>query len=1122
MTTRQTTTNNGSFQLSVDQKKAVSYFDKSVGVLAGAGSGKTTVLVERFLYAITQKGIDPERILAITFTKKAATQMKTRLVAECNKRGLDTLRWKLENTSISTIDSFCARVLKEHPVEAGIDPEFIVLAQEEADILSEKILDRVLESQGDHEEWCKLVADYGEDKIRRAIKSMYAAKHNHLSDKTEFSIKSDTTFREAARQAMLDEAEEILKLSGAGRQGGSKNAQACAELLSFLKEKSEENWSCVDRLKEIKGGLKKIGTWADQVGQLKENLDRYIGHCLEAMAEGPKAELVRVFSMYEKEWDQYKRETAAYDFGDLLYLSYQLLSGTSPIKAKVRNYYQNYFEYVMVDEFQDTSPLQSQIIQLVSRNNNMFVVGDLQQAIYGFRQADPEAFKEFIAMGQKESGRLEVLSLDDNYRSRPEILYFANSFFSQVLPKDEFRPLRPQRSVQTDKTFSIEFLGCADKQKEAGSTNRYRVLEAKRLAQRIRQMLDEKMVLEDAEGKRRPIKYRDIAILLRTTTSAWIYEKELKRLSIPCTLSRGRGFYEKIEIKDMVNLLKVIQSPWQDIPLAGVLRSPLGQISVDALFWLSYERKNISKSPFLFDCLKQCERNSEMSSADAQRCQRVYELIQSFRKIKDRLPLPQLIEAILLKTQFKAHHWIWEDGLQRVANLLKLTDKADVFEQSGLSGLGAFIQYLESMTDPDFHEAEAIIQGDHDDAVLLSTIHAAKGLEFPCVILADMDARGRGNSSDIVLVDKALHLGLKLGHPVKGERQADESYRQLAEEKRLRNCEESNRLFYVAVTRAKEHLILSGTATQSMEVKDSKLSWMRKLMDAIRHEDAKSTEDFFTLNDVRIKKLSLDGPDSNGDNFTDIKVSDSFVSKESLIDSRFNDDRTNSFVLDKTIEKKWIMPQKPFIERKDLTVSDILARQSREIKNRLAVFTEDSEGAERYDYGIIFHRAMETLVRAYQIKRLRFNPKSLRFFAAGLGPNQAQELKDSVARCWKGFLRNELKNSQVSYPELPFIYKTAFGLLKGQMDLVYQNISKEWTILDYKTHRIEPEEKGQAAEGSRLQIMLYAYVFGKLYGQYPSRGIIYFSSISDWQIFDLCHHDFAELENVLQRFFKKK
>ena len=765
---------------------AVKTFDKDVCVFAGAGSGKTTLLVKRFLYAVMELGVEPDRILTITFTDKAANEMKARLVDRCNELGLDRERQALENAYISTIHSFCARVLKENPIEGEIDPFFQVLSSAETEILASKVLDRLFETDADNPKWIELLCHYGEDAVRAAIKDFY-----------------DTC------RAMGDNEGRLLEPRG-----------------------EEEAW-----------------------------------------AEPLKSELRRMTLVFKQAYENEKRRMAVCDFEDLLFMVYQLFSSNVPKKQAVLGHYREHFHSILVDEYQDTSPLQARIIGLLKNGHNLFAVGDAQQAIYAFRHADPEVFKSLVEPPAKN---IEKIILSDNYRSRPAVLDFINRVSSQLIEK--FIPLKAKKKEVT-KNEAIDLI-CVRRDKEMNLEAARRV-EASILAQHIRSLADSGSYA-----------YGQIAVLFKKTTASHFYERAFRSQDIPYFTARGRGFYEKQEVADLLNLLKLIEGSSSDIVLAGVLRSPLVGISDDALYWLSKKAKDQDDETPLILAFDSVEDIHELTPADKNTLIQFWKWLGELKSSKNHNKIYEILRQILEVTYYDAKILAEEEGVQKLANVRKLIAMAESMDRRGLS-IEDFTRFLDGLAQRETEEAEARIHGGGENSVLFSSIHAAKGLEFPCVVIADMGGQENRFSSSLLLSGKH-----GLGIRIKNESDKwveDASYQAIREEDSAKAAEENKRLLYVAMTRAQERLVLSGSVAL-----DAKLGGIKK--------------DGAWMSSV----LSVLGPDLNKEGVREIhlKADDEKIEKPQKAEP--------VLMKEADTRSKLALVQKDYDEVQDATVTDLV------------------------------------------------------------------------------------------------------------------------------------------------------------------------------------------------------
>ncbi len=1001
------------------QARVFQIFDKELSVSAGAGSGKTSVLVERFLRAVTEQGILPRRILAITFTDKAAGEMKFRLVEECRKRNLHDFRRDLETAYISTIHSFCARILKENPIESGLDPNFRVMGEGEAEILAGKLLDTLFEEEASSARWMRILSEIGEEAARDSIRRFYDLTRASGGDESVFQI-----------------------------SGGSEE-------------------------------------------------------------KGRKKEFMRVVRRFQAMINAEKRRLSSYDFEDLLFLTYRLLSDKAPVQAAVRERYQKLFSLVLVDEYQDVSPLQDKLIDLLKSERNLFIVGDIQQSIYGFRHAEPEVFRRRIGTHRK-SPNARHIPLAENYRSRPEILNVVNGFFSTIFPASEFLALEAKKPFAEVRDKVVELL-CfpQDKASDDADADTMRVREARRLAAWIREIVHSGFKIEE-EGRERPVRYGDIAILLRTTTPARFYEKELTEGHIPYEIVKGKGFYDKPEIQDLTGFLTLIEDPRDDIALAGVLRSPIVGVSDDALYWLSrYAKKRLSEDP-LSRIFVDMGNTKELSGEDRQKLSRFEALLCSLRNDKETLRISGVLERMLEETDYETKLLFQTGGPRRVANVRKFLSIARKFETNGVVGVGDFVQFIGHFLERERLEPEAKIGGQTQDAVVLSTIHAAKGLEFPVVIVADMGAKSHAKTRGPFLAMAGVGLGQRVKEPGEKEPHDDETYQKISEILKVREEAEEWRLLYVAMTRAKERLLLSGSLALNKKDGDFKNDnrWMNRVCGVLGFHPARANSSSIDFQGIKVGLVTsiLPAPVAESAHASPHGIewpSDFAKSLSARIGTKF----------------------RGYEEIGDFTVTDLLLKSLEDKKN--AEFfvdekeweegQEDTDDAPRNEYGTVFHALMEHLILTRPSKLHK--KLAIWKITEKLSQSQKEELWRSAVKFWEGPVAKEIRRAEECFPELPFIYKTKHGILKGQIDLVFKTNTGRWVVLDFKTNKIGLAELETVAGRYQWQLALYALVFHKLYGESPSKGALYFSRLNKTKEFSYAPSDFKKFEEELERLF---
>ena len=965
-------------KLSIEQGRAVRAEGAIVGVSAGAGSGKTRVLVERYLYLAVDKGVDPERILAITFTDKAAGQIKERLAAETRRRNLSGIRRQLESAPIGTIHSFCSRVLKEHPVEAGVDPAFRVLAEAETEILRHRTLDLVFEEETDSAGWLDLMLAAGEDALRGAVGSFY----------------------------------------GLSRSG----------------------WE-----------------WSGGKG-------RVFDHEFKTQFE-------RVSRRFASLYDAQKRAQGLLDFDDLLYFTDRLLADDTPARRAVRDKYRSRFAAILVDEYQDTNLLQDRIVEALKSPGALFIVGDVQQSIYAFRQADPEIFqrrlREAMAPATKASAgrRAGTFHLRRNYRTRPEIIRFVNALFAD-LTKGSFEPLVPVRKAEPGP--AVEVL-CVRAEEGLG-LDRSRVREARSLAWYIREAV-----------KKKRFKHGDIALLFRSLKKSHLYEKELADAGIPFHVIRPGDFFEKPEVRDLVNFLSLLENPLEDVPLAGVLRSPLVGIGDETLFWLARTAKSARREASLWNAVEKEEGVPEIAEAERGKIRSFLGLLKGLRGQKDSLGLSELVLRALRETDYEARLMTEEGGRQKAANVRKLVDLLERLGRKNVFGIGDLVWHLSRLSEQEIRESEAHLAEERSDSVRLLTVHQAKGLEFPCVIVADMGRQENAKPRGPFLAREDEGLGLNI------DKSPDACYQRINEALKLKESAEQDRVLYVALTRARERLVLSGAAG------GSSATWMARIVKAMGLEPA--AKKTFKWKGLAIGLVPVhDEPPPRPRAKRPLAEDPAF--RKALAEPSPARDWESAFR----------QPEKPYEQTDDTTVSALAARAAEGGRVMEEPDQDDPDAMPADEYGTLFHRVMELLAhsRPARVPESFFRSP----FLQPLTDETRARLKKDTLVFWDGPWGAEVRSSKKRYPELPFVYNTGRGLLRGQIDLIYQTKEGEWVLLDYKT--------GAVTAAHELQLSLYALVFKRLTGEEITRGVLYFSATGETIEFPYAGRDEEAVERRLE------
>jgi ATP-dependent helicase/nuclease subunit A len=827
--------------LTPQQRRAVSCRDVSVVLSSGAGCGKTHVLTQRYLSHLRDDGAEVGQVVAITFTERAARQMRDRirravlahLVAAADDTEAE--RWAahlrgLEAAQISTIHAFCGTLLRQHAVEAGLDPQFDVLEDVLSINLEEEALTACLQRlltahtpAGD--DLRQLVLLYGWNPVVEAVRHLMAA-WDALAWKSWLDRPADRTARqwqEHARTVLLPRYVDYLlavtpKISRCLdllRRKPPLPGTLMADNVRLLEEKlpalaaAPDLAAAVEELAEAaKVGRHGAKAWpnADDYQEIKKALEEFRtelrGQGLEAFATAPEdvaaavevgQRFLRVAGEAVQTYRDRKRQNGVVDFQDLLILARDLLRDHPDVRARLQERYR----FLLIDELQDTDPVQVELVELLCGGGltagKLFAVGDQSQSIYRFRGADVHLFRS-LRRQVPHDGRL---GLTRNFRSQPAVLDFANALLGRRL--EDYERLEPNRA-QVNPGPCVEFLWSPRNGKESVTEARRR--EAEWIARRIAAMVGrEALVVE--EGRMCPVKRGDVVLLFRAMSNVHLYEAALREYHLDYYLVGGRAFFAQQEIYDLLNLLRALENPQDGVSLAGTLRSPFCCVSDEALFVLSRCRAG------LWDGLHDSAYYRRVPGEQLAAVERARANLDSWRALKDRLPIAALLNRVFADSGYDASTQFEFLGDRKLANLWKLVDLARTFDRSGLFGLADFIGRLGDLVKALPREEQAATQPENADVVRLMTIHQAKGLEFPVVFVPDVGAAGHDRHLPVA------HWDARLGCVVRppGDEEPPPfpafGFRLWQAAERVEEWHEELRTLYVACTRAEDYLVLS-------------------------------------------------------------------------------------------------------------------------------------------------------------------------------------------------------------------------------------------------------------------------------------------------------------------------
>lgn len=790
-------------QRTAEQRKAIEHRSGRLTLVAGAGAGKTGVLTERFVHLVSVHHVPVEAILTITFTRKATAEMKTRIIRELEKRGLHTARRELENAYIHTVHALCRRLLQENPFEARVDPDLQTIDERASERLKQPAFTSALASLLTRSEpdqvfpLRELIARYlnlgggaaqGDPvyALRRMAEGLLEqTMHAGLGVETLNEWAREPAKSARARLHQLLRSEPYLPVHELGDP-----ANTIEDFLTLVQETHRQSDDPL--IKEA------CMNWVSLLKQWDATQEEY--------AELLSRALLELTAAYANTYENLKLAQGALDFQDLQLRTLKMLR-SSPT---VRHRYQQQFQYVMVDEFQDIDPLQTKIITLLAGAGNVMVVGDLQQAIYGFRYADMRVFQAWIEKAKTEEETL--IEMHHNFRSRPEILSFVETVFTNAW-KSNFRPPLPTR---------ISASSSSQAQEEPVVQVWYHAVrkpaeEAYLIASMIREWVEEKhlRVHEMETGELRAARYADFALLFNQFTSINSYEVAFRNAGVPAfVVGGGRGYWLRYEVRDLVNLLKAMVDDEDELAWVSLLRSPLAGLSLDAITLLTLQARREGRS------FSQCilSPQDDHTEQDLERLATFKEWFYSLRDKISREPLGWLLSKALEQSNYECRLLCLPNGAQMVANVRKLWAMA--IEQPEISPQ-EFIHQLELLSRVQQREGNAPTYEEEADVVKLITVHTAKGLEFPVVFVADTGFRRRGRDTYLEAEPEERLLGMRW----KGYESV--AYKRLQQRKKQQELEEDQRKLYVALTRARDYLIVCLTAGNN--------AWTNALSGALRN-----------------------------------------------------------------------------------------------------------------------------------------------------------------------------------------------------------------------------------------------------------------------------------------------
>lgn len=872
-----------------EQQQAIKEKGANILVAAAAGSGKTAVLVERIINKVINEKIDIDRILVVTFTSAAASEIRERILETIYKKleenPEDTNLQKqinlINKANISTIHSFCLDVIRNNFYELDISSNFRVADTTEIELMKYEVLDELFEEKylsndKDFEDLINIYTGYrGDEGLQNLVLNIYKFIQSSpfpekwLNDKVNLFKNTNQDFAQTIwGKTILENIEEELTEGIMQLQNILKDMKKIDELSKFTKIIQEDIYNLEDILRYTNSWDNTLTKINNLVWQ-KWPTDKKITIDLKEQAKEVRNKVKEIINKSIKKKIAYdsiqanedinemhvtltklknllvefmfkfaskKKEKNVVDFNDIEHFALKILIGENGEATELAKKYREKFQEIAIDEYQDSNLVQEQILTSISKGNNIFMVGDVKQSIYKFRQARPELFLEKYKnynLKQEISGNSLGLKIQlfKNFRSRENILNITNLVFQNIMSEKvgeieynekeylNYSAGYKEPEENTDYAGKTELHIIDLKEKEEIFINdeeidekievekiENSVLEAKFVAKKINELLNSNYMVFDKEQGYRKITPKDIIILLRATTNiAPIYEKELADLNLPVFSDSSSQYLDTMEIQIIVSILKIINNPIQDIPLVTVLRSPIFAFTDNDLISIRLTDKSCS---FYESMIKaRLVVNEQLNS----KIDNVIYYLEKWKQEEKYLPLDELIWQIYIDTNLINIVGLMPNGAIRQANLKMLFEKAKQFENASFKGLFNFINFIDRLKNNNGDLSSAKLIGENENVIRIMSIHKSKGLEFPVVFLC-----GTGKSFNMrdlnedILLHQDMGIGPKL---IDFERRIE--YDTLAKEAiklkiKLETLSEEQRILYVALTRAKEKLIITG------------------------------------------------------------------------------------------------------------------------------------------------------------------------------------------------------------------------------------------------------------------------------------------------------------------------
>ena len=1214
-----------------EQNLAINEKGSNILVAAAAGSGKTAVLVERIINKVINEKIDIDKILVVTFTNAAASEMRERILDAIYKR-LEEERDNshlqrqinlLNKASISTIHAFCLDVIRNNFFEIDTSANFRVGDTTEVELIKQEVIEDLFEQKYEEEnkEFLNLIETYtnyrNDDKLKEIVLDIYKFiqstpfPEEWVKEKIEeFNYQTDTDFAKTKwgkiiLKELFSQIEEcILKLEKISKETAkfwelekftlvlSQDIEKLKSLINqdiswdklyyLINDFTWQKWPVDKKVtidlkneaKEIRDSVKKQFTKIASKVMIcdSKEANEDINEMYKTLLN-----LANLVLEFTEKFKQAKKEKNIIDFNDIEHLALEILVNKENLneKTKVAKDYMKKFEEIDIDEYQDSNLVQEYILNSISRGNNIFMVGDVKQSIYRFRQARPELFLEkyeTYKLEEKNSKNGEKIQLFKNFRSRKNILDITNNIFKNIMSKEigeiEYNeneylnyganyPEQKEKSEiyvinlkepEEDELSIAENLNSEDEEGSQDERIEDVVLEARFVAKKVKELINSEIEVYDKKQGLRKVSYRDIAILLRSTSSAApIYEKELNELEIPVFSDSSTTYLESVEIETMMSLLKIIDNPMQDIPLVTVLRSAIGNFTDNDLIEIRLTDKKCS---FYEAMLKS---RTKVDKEIKEKISKLLDNLEKWRKEAEYLSLDELIWKIYLDTGYYHFVSLMPNGNVRQANLKILFEKARDFENTNFNGLFHFINFMDRLKGSGGDLSSAKLIGENEDVVRIMSIHKSKGLEFPIVFLCNTGKKfNMKDLNENIILHQDLGIGPKY---VDTENRIE--YNTLAKEALKIQAQkeiisEEERVLYVGLTRAKEKLIITGISkdvkkelmqkqdllnTYGDEVNSKLVEKYRSYLDWIElvylHNDLNELLDFNIVNKTDLLKDLKEEKNDKVNVLKEInKMATDEYSKEELekltkeldwvykykdstiLPTKTSVSRLKEASIEKENQDKEITAKNKVVNVEEINLFEDLS-QNLEITLDKPKFMRDDK-ITKAQIGTLVHMCIQKLDEG-----INYTIKDIQDFVNELVVKEIITEKEAscidtnlLYKYTQSEIFNNLKKAKEVHKEQAFyinipakeIYNNINSddniLVQGVIDLYFIDENSNIILLDYKTDYVANGKEQEIVEKYRKQLEIYKRALEEATGKKVFKSYLCLAN-RDWNCYEV-------------------